>query len=145
MHVMFIYISNLSVTPHPYHCRFMTLDKALYLWYLYPCDHNPELVTRRPISVKTTPLPLPHDDTQQGSLNVQGPHPRPVRGNDATLTPLSRPDHRRNPLCICCLPCSCPCPAPRVYPLPARTSRRLRGGHWLAVTVMSLAGGRRGP
>ena len=39
----------------------------------------------------------------------------------------------------------CPCPAPRVYPLPARTSRRLRGGRRLTVTVTSLAGGRRGP
>jgi hypothetical protein len=68
--------------------------------------------------------------------------------NDTTLPPLYRPGHRHNTLCICCLSCSFPCPpAPRVYPLPARTSRRLRGGRRLAVTVTSfkLAGGCRGP
>ena len=88
-------------------------------------------------------IPIPPDDTQQGSLNVQ--KSRPHRFNDAVLPLLSSPDNHHNTLCTCCLPCPCPCPAPRVYPLPARTSRRLRGGRRLAVTVMSLAGGHRGP
>ena len=87
--------------------------------------------------------PVPPDDTRQGSLNVQRPRLHPF--NNTTLPLLHRPDHRHNTPCVYCLSCSCPCPAPRVYPLPARTSRRLRGGRRLAVTVTSLAGGCRGP
>jgi hypothetical protein len=70
---------------------------------------------------------------------VYRPRLRPF--NDTTLQLLYCPDHHHNTLCICCLSCSCPCPAPRVYPLPARTSRRLRGGRQLAVTVTSFKRG----
>ena len=57
---------------------------------------------------------------------MQRPHPHPF---SATTLPLLYPfDYCYPTNCICCLSCSCPCQAPRVYPLPARTSRRLRGG-----------------
>ena len=82
-------------------------------------------------------------DTRQGSLTVQRPHPTPLAAT--TLPLLYPPDYCYPTNCICCVSCSCPCPAPRVYPLPARTSRRLRGGRRLAVTVTSLAGGHHGP
>ena len=80
----------------------------------------------RPISVQTTPLLLPPADTQQGSQNVQRPHMHPL--HDTTPPILYSPDHCYNTPCLCCLSCSYTCLAPRVYPLPARTSRRLRGG-----------------
>jgi hypothetical protein len=113
-------------------------------------------ISTTPTTVRKVVQFLYHpDDTQLGPLTVHRPHRhchcttlRRSAGhflNITTLPPLFRPDHRHNTPCTCCLPCSCPCPAPRVYPLPARTSRRLRGGRRLAVTVTSLAGGRRGP
>jgi hypothetical protein len=78
-----------------------------------------------------------------GSRLMNVDHPQPFT---AMMLPLLyHPDYCYNTHCICCLSCSCPCQAPRVYPLPARTPRRLGGGRRLAVTVTSLAGGHRGP
>ena len=80
--------------------------------------------------MKTTPLPLPPDDTQQGSLTIQRPHPMMGRilstqhYSSCTVLTIAT----THAVSECCLSCSCPCPAPRVYPLPARMSRRLRGG-----------------
>ena len=126
---IYIVIDNTTVTNGTQSCPVVYFHVSCYLYLYYICE--------------TTPLPIPLHDTRQGSLNVYRPRLRPLK--DTTLPLMSSPDHHRNTLCTCCLPCSCPCPAPRVYPLPARTSRRLRGGRRLAVTVTSLAGGRRGP
>ena len=96
---IYIVIDNTTVTTSTQSCHVVYFHVSCYLYLYYICE--------------TTPLPIPLHDTRQGFLNVQ--RSRPHRFSNAALPPLSRLDHRRNPLCICCLPCSCPCPAPRVY------------------------------
>jgi hypothetical protein len=69
------------------------------------------------------------------------PRPQIPPFSPTTLPLLHPPAHRYHTPWIRSLSCRCPCPAPRDYPLPARTSRRPRGGSLLGGHGDVSAGG----